>query len=317
MPRSRRKTVTTTKTGLEITSSHCRRCMNDLPPAKFYTAVDFDLDKNGLLSICRDCIGEMFDLTLSVEHSIEKTVLVICRKLNIKFSQEAINSTIAHMDTLKERGTKDTPFMGIYFSKLHATNRTSNRMGDASLDLTYQDAVQITVSNNNPLHDDEFEEARDLKMFWGTEDKQDIEFLENELASFKQTHRADTYAEIVLLKEVCYKLLEINKSRRSNTSTDSSLKQLMDVMKNLAISPNQANAASAGKGADCFGVWLKEISELRPEEWYEDQSIYKDVDNIEEYNERIFISSMRAFTTGNREFTIEGGEIVDDDAEGE
>lgn len=314
MPTSRRKKTMITKTGVEISEAYCRRCMKTLPTSNFYEAVDLDLDKNGIFSICKECVNQMYDLAFETDHSIEWAVLKTCRRINLKYSPEAINATVAHIKTMNEKG-KESSFFGIYISKLRMVNRTSRDIGSVG-DLTYQEVTQV-VSSGNKLDDDDFEEAKSLKIFWGTDDEKDIQFLENELANFKQTHRADTYAEVVLLKEVCYKLLEIHKSRQSKGSTDSSLKQLMEVMKNLAISPRDANAASAGKGADCFGVWLKEISEMRPEEWYEDKSIYKDVDNIEDYNQRIFVSSMRAFTSGNREFTIDGGEIVEDESEGE
>ena len=86
-------------------------------------------------------------------------------------------------------------------------------------------------------------------------------------------------------------------------------------MKNLAISPNMANAVSEGKSMDAFGVWVKDIENLSPAEWYKDKQLFKDVDNLQEYGEIFITRPLRNFITGSRDFTLELENTVEDEIE--
>jgi hypothetical protein len=314
MPRSRRiKNQVTTNTGMEVTESFCRVCMKMLPARMFYPTFDPDIDRNGLMSICRESINEMFEKFLqSANGSFQKATLRMCQILNIKYDESAID---AAMRQIESKGYDNSKFFGLYKAKLVVTNRSSVTESASDLDLTYQNPVSIVV-HQEKLKDGEFEGSDELKKFWGVDDKSDIEFLENEFANFKRSHKADTYSEIVLLKEVCFKLLEIHQDRKMGSLKDSSLKSLQEIMKSLAISPNMANAASGGKSQDSFGMWIKDIENLTPAEWIKDKSISRDVDDIEAYGEKFITSPLRALVTGSREFTLDGSE-ESDDSEGE
>lgn len=304
-----------TKTGVEVNVNHCRKCQRDRSPLKFYDATDIYLDTNGLFSVCIDCINEIFDTIYANEKSIEVTILKMCRMFNLAYVPEAIETTKHQLETRKETRNKEDSFFGTYKAKVKVTLRAG--VHDNDVDMTYKEVTSIIAKKDNIITDDDVDNSQELVAFWGTDDKDDIAFLENQFSNFKQTHKADTYAEVILLKEVCYKILEIDKSRKQNKSIDSSLKSLQEVMKSLAISPNISNASS-GKSIDSFGVWIKEIESLTPAEWIEDKSIFRDVDNIEEYTEKFITSPLRSFVTGNKEFDFDEGDetssiTVDDD----
>ena len=312
MPKTRR--IKSLNVGESIPANHgyCRRCMHIKLAVEFFSAIDLELDKNGLMSVCKSCIDEMYGLILNSENgSVQKTILKLCKTLNIRYEESAITAAMRQIETNKSDPTK---VMGLYKAKLKVILRENPT--DNFVDLTYQDSPNI-ILNQEIINDEDFEDARDLKSFWNTDNKEDIEFLENEFSGFKKTHKADTYAEITLLKEVCYKLLDMSKDRKGGKSTDSSLKQLMEVMKNLAISPNMTNVAGGGKSLDAFGLWIKDIENLTPAEWIEDKSIYKDVDDIEAYGEKFITSPLRAFVTNSREFSIDDSEVSDDEVEPE
>lgn len=75
-------------------------------------------------------------------------------------------------------------------------------------------------------------------------------------------------------------------------------------MKSLAISPNMANASTASKSTETFGLWIKDIEELEPAEWHQDNTIYKDMDNLDFYFQNYFVRPIRNFITGSRDFNI-------------
>jgi len=72
-------------------------------------------------------------------------------------------------------------------------------------------------------------------------------------------------------------------------------------MKNSALTPATQNIANSGRNADTFGNWIKDIENLSPAEWYEDQLKFRDMDGLEEDRENIK-RSIGNFITGSRDF---------------
>lgn len=301
--RSKRKPIVT-KTGIEVDDIYCRKCMRVRPASKFYDATDTILDSNGKFSVCIDCVSLIYTGFLGTS-TIEQAIYKTCKILNVVYAPDAIESAFAQIETAKSNGKVINPneFFGVYKSKIKNVLRYGVK--DSTVELTFSEPVSSDVRIVQKEHEVSAEDMEYLFDFWGTRSIDDVQFLEREFAKFKTTHKADTYAEIVLLKEVCYILLKIRQARTENRPTDTHLKALQEVMKNLAISPNLANAASAGKQADSFGAWIKEIENTSPAEWIKDKSIFKDLDNIEEYAEKFITAPIRAFISGNKDFDLD------------
>lgn len=282
---------------------YCRKCQQIKREVEFFKAVDETLDSNGYFSVCKTCIDALYNKVLKVEHgSVQKATLHLCRKLNVQFNEQAISSALQQIET---RGWSEEKFFGVYRAKLLAVGKS---MPNTPLNLEYEDNPVVNIPETK-LEDDTVE-IKDLKLFWGTDVKEDLEFLEMNFSKFKQSHTKDgTHAELVLFKEVCYKMLEIDQERKlKGKSSDASTKQLMEIMKNLAISPSMTSAAGSGKNIDTFGMWIKDIESMRPAEWVEDKSVYRDVDDIEAYGEKFITSPLRSLVTGSREFSLDEGE---------
>jgi len=316
MSKSRQLREPIDKKDFEIPDDHnyCRKCRKIRLNDNFGKAVDLELDSGGRLSFCKDCVDLMYEKILMVENgSIQRTVLRLCKKLNIRYDERAIESAITHIQSKKSNPLK---LFGLYRAKLLVILRDS--VNDTSVDLSYQydDGVFIK-KEENILSDNAFEEAKDLKKFWRIEDKDELEFLENEFSNFKKTHKADTHAEIILLKEICYKLLDMDKDRKTGKSTDASLKQLMSVMEKSLISPNMVSAANSGENLDTFGAWIADIEKEEPAQWLENEGheLYKDVDNIEDYFQKYFVRPLRNFILQAKDWNIDDEGLDDDDGD--
>jgi hypothetical protein len=309
MPRSRRKNERVTKTGISITESWCRHCMKMRPSRDFYEAVDGGLvDKNGLFSICKDSINELFDTLLASEKSYEKSTLKLCRILNLRYEESAVQAALKQLETYKERGTEGK-FFGLYKSKLHAVLKTTQRM-ESGIDLQYTEVTSINITGKNTLADfDESEIERDVIAFWGDGyETEDYEWLEKTLDEWKRTHKSDTMAEETLLKEIVFKQFEIRKARKDGTSTAALVKELQDLMKTASIDPAKASLANVGKAQENFSSFIKMIEENEPASYYsdEDKHLFKDFDNIGEYFYKYVTRPLKNFITGSRDFNIEG-----------
>lgn len=301
MPRSRQKKVVLESTGdLPYGKGYCRKCQKIKIESDFYKATDVELDKNGKMSICKDCINDLYVSTLKSENnSIQKSILRLCRMLNVKYDESAIDNAIGLM---KSKQADETKLFGYYRLSLLTTNRTS--VSDTTVDLTYRDNPIINLNSVAPS---EFEVSEYVKDFWGAGyTTEEYRWLEKTLDEWKKTHKCDTKAEEILFREIVFKQFEIEKARENNSSTASLVKELQDIMKTAAVDPAKANIAGAGKSQDTFGMFIKAIEETEPAELFgEEREAFKDFQGIEKYFEKYVTRPLKNFITMSRDFNLD------------
>lgn len=312
---SKRKVKTTiSRTNVAVEKVYCRRCMKSKKPVDFFSAVDNEIDKNGYMSICKQCCNEIYNSCYRVERDISRAILRTCRKINLKFDETTLNSALLQIKTLSESGKISENIIGIYKSKLLVNNKHNfSDEGDSSdFDLTFSE-----IRINSPLVNllEETEENVDLKQFWGENlDFDDYQFLERELSEWKRTHKCDTKAEETLLKEICYKVLEIRKRREENSgATPTNLtKELQDLMKTANLDPAKVSMANSGKSRDTFSSFVKIIEENEPAEYYKDKNMFKDFDNLDFYFKKYVTRPLKNFITLSRDFNVSTEDDVDE-----
>ena len=164
----------------------------------------------------------------------------------------------------------------------------------------------------NPLTDEDY--AEELEMFWGKNlDRDDYKFLERELDDWKKTHKSDTKAELTLLKEICFKQLEIYKKRREGNSPAGLVKELQELMRTANVDPAKASLAASGKNLDTFSSFVEILERNEPADVYKDKKLFKDYDNIDYYFKKYVTRPLKNFITGSRDFSIEQEDDADDD----
>jgi len=302
-----------TKAGVEISSCYCRKCMKNLPVKNFYDAVDlFMIDANGKMSVCKACIQLLYDENYKQLQSLEKTLHKLCIMLNVRYSNEAVEATRAHINTLIEKGKTPRSIFGLYKAKLVATNKSM----DKSIE-EYEGYEDVgVIFEEKEIEIDEIPIPENVKVFWGKDlPNKSILYLEEEYKNFRTTHKADTYAEIVLLKQVCYTLLEIKNLRENEEETEKLVKELQSLMKNLAISPNAIKSGGGGKSEEAFGLWIEDIEKNEPAQWLLSDprgDIYRDVANTDKYFKDYIVRPLKNFILQSRDFNINESEDEDE-----
>jgi len=294
---------------------YCRKCTKMLPKGDFYDSVDLGfIDTNGKLSVCKSCIQELYDNLFTETQSIEKTIHKLCVSLNIKFSNEAVSATKSHIETMLANGITVNAVFGIYKQKLVSTQKSMDK--SIQEDNTYADIGTIYVSPET-INTKEIPIPQEVQAFWGKDvTREDIEFLEGQYANFKGTHKADTYAEITLLKQVCFTLLDIKNARAAGDSTEKLVKELREVMGSLAIAPDAAKKAGTGKETESFGLWIQDLERYEPAEWLSSDprgDMYRDVGNVEEYFQKYIVRPLKNFILGSKDFNIDEEDSEDAD----
>jgi hypothetical protein len=284
---------------------YCRKCQKTMDLSKFYPTTNLFLDSNGYLSICKECSNNIYDHYFSIYGNMEQALQLTCQDLDVRFSKETVKQVQSQVDKLLSQGKKASAIFGFYKSKLGSTGKNNEGLDS----FRYKDSDFVDkkeLATFNPINnDDEDEIDEDLEIFWGKGFAiDDLIFLESELTNWKKTHKCDNQAEITLLKEICIKILIIRNKRALGENTSSDLKELQDLMKTASVDPAKANAASAGKSLDSFGIWVKDIEQLRPAEWYEQQEKYKDMDGFVPYIKNYIVRPIENFLTGVRNFVV-------------
>jgi len=300
----RLKKTVKSKTGVEVETIYCRRCMEMKKPNNFYSSVD-DLDSNGYFSICKSCCDSIYNSYYNVEHDMAKAMLRTCRKINLRFDEGALEATIIHIKTAMDSGRNYSNILGLYKGKLSVSLKSNFSDRGEYLDLTFTEPT-ISLPPTEPL--DDSEESFDLKQYWGENlNFDDYVFLEKEMAEWKKTHKCDTKAEETLLKEICHKQLEIRKKREESKGNSPAVlvKELQQLMVTAAIDPSKTATIGAGKSQDAFSSFIKIIEEKEPADFYKDKELFKDYDKLDFYFRKYVTRPLKNFITQSRDFNVE------------
>jgi hypothetical protein len=279
---------------------YCRKCQRTISLDKFYDATNAVLDANGKMSICSDCCNGLFDDYFKIYNNFEVALQLTCQDLDVRLSKEAIKQVQSQLETAMTKGKNIDKVFGTYKSKLSSTGKKNSGMQS----FRYKDSDYL-IDDKEIFIDENIDE--DFLLFWGKgfDDIDDYIFLETELSNWKKTHKCDNQAELTLLREICIKILEIRKARENKDSVGNLQKELQDLMKTASVDPAKANAASAGKSHDAFGIWVKDIEQFRPAEWFDQQEKYKDMDGFIPYIKNYIVRPIENFLTGVRNFLVD------------
>ena len=277
---------------------YCRICQKTLPASSFYEATNPMIDKNGLMSVCRDHCNQIFDTYNSIHNNIDIALKLTCRDLDVRYSEEALKQAQSHVESLMSKGKKADKLFGYYKSKLGSTGKNNEKLES----FRFKDSEFENIINDQVEEDIDDE----LVLFWGRgfDSIDDYIFLETELSNWKKTHKCDNQAEVTLLKEICIKILIIRNKRAEGETVSQDVKELQDLFKTASVDPAKANVASAGKSHDAWGLFVKDIEQFRPAEWHDKQEKYKDMDGFIPYIKNYIIRPIKNFVTGNRDFQI-------------
>ena len=296
----------TTKTGYKIKESWCRKCSSMRPASDFYNAMDLGfVDTNGLLSVCKSCINNMYSDLHSKTNSMEQSIHRLCIALNVRYSNDAMSATKTQVQTMIDAGKNVNAIFGIYCSKLIATNKSIDK--SIQLDNSYEDVGVIFTSED--INTPDIAIPQEVIERWGDEwSREEIKFLESEYVKFGKSYNTEDHAQVSLLKQVCYTLLELKNARIANDDTKDLTKSLQDIMKSLKIAPSSKGKDGEGSDTELLGLWIKDIETKEPAQWLKTDprgDMYRDVADVEGYFQKFIVRPIKNFITQSKDFNIE------------
>ena len=235
------------------------------------------------------------------------------------------NKTVNMDGLLKVLELLDKPYIQEEYIKVLNKGKGVFDLGEYSKDITFcypkyrykdSDMFQKKEINNDKtkkINQINKDKIKQLQLFWGNGFTYDeYMFLENELEGWKATHKYNDRADLILLKEICLQILTVRIKRESKEDTSKALKDLQDLMKTASVDPAKSNSNDLNKSGEALGVWIKDIEQYRPGEWYDQQEKYKDMDGFIAYIKNYIIRPIKNFIAGSRDFKILTEKNIDD-----
>lgn len=319
----------------------CRYCTNTKDSKKFYKSYDF-LDTDGKMSICIDCCTYLFNYFYSIHSRMDIAIYEVCKCTNVRFDLKAYSALVQSLEKNNMQATIDaingggdneptteldeiavntkTSVFGKYIAIL--TRIYSNKDEEMYFDLYKSDRPEgyEDRTTDKPMKD-VIENAytkhmNALEKKWGSGwSDDDYAFLEEEYNGWAKTKDVDEKSVDVLIKEICLQQLSIRQKRNDGqTPTKADMETLTGLMDKAAITPDKLKEASSQKTMQAWGNWVKDIEQMSPAEWVENQKLFKDVEGIEGYVDRHFGRALKNYIGMQRDFRVVAARMEDEDA---
>lgn len=278
----------------------CLRCGEDRAGSSHnYYSSSSDLSYEGKIPICRKCIDELYNYYLEQYDDERVALFYLCRKLDIAFISSGCDSAIKQTED-NER-FKDTPIYKIYIGLVNGGTKKYVGAVEGGFDVGEQ--TPYPKENN-----DEIDDIDGLMYRWGSGyDNNDYDFLERRYSELTSATPAEYESDVILFKQICQMELDIRNARESgaNATTITKLtKELRDLMGAANIRSTDIKQSNAGYLADSYGMWIKEIEETEPAEYFDKRPLFEDFDSITLYFKNHVFRPLKNLLVGSRDFDI-------------
>jgi len=268
-------------------SKRCNKEKGTLPIGEFYSASDNVFYKNGRFNICKNCLKQYVYLNGEINISHFKNIL---RIYDIPFFKKEWESAVEDKNET----------IGVYFKNIFLNHKQQNWLDGDLLDSNDVDIV------NDGNYD------KELIQRWGYGfSNAELEWLEHDYHEWTTHHDCEKLSIQRLVQMICIKELEIRNARQSGKPTDKLEKSLRELMNDTNLTPKTMSAVNETDSSKIYGVWIKDIEQNKPAEFFKDKKIYHDFDGIEDYFNRFILRPMKNLLTGSRDFDKEF--MIEDD----
>jgi hypothetical protein len=226
----------------------CRKCLKVQSDTNYYEAVSL-LDSNGKMSICKKCIGEIYDDFFKRFNDVITTIYMVCQMVDVKFSLQAIEGLKAHMLKSIEKGVELKSIFGTYKSKISSTCKNN---GATELDFSHSDKLD---NESDEVKIDEYEfDNDDLKLKWGDYPHDTLIRFERKYEFLKNNYNEKTSMHTeAIYKYVRYSVLEETANELKDTGSAKIYNDLANKAATAAkINPSQLSKADLMDGLNSF-----------------------------------------------------------------
>lgn len=267
------------------TKSICTMCGSDKAQMHYYKSNSEIYRYNGRITVCKDCVNELYEKYLKELKSDVKAMYKLAMKIDIYFDMKLF-------ETSKEKHEDANMTLPIYYlSKVGLIQYKGKTFSDSDMiDIWSKDKAQIHIESKK----EESKVTQEMIKRWGRDrSEEDYLYLEEkyeELISVydhKMPTQRWSYETIVKTKLEAEKALE----REDYIMYDKLTDRVQKLMNDSNIKPIQQDN-SDDIDANLPGKWAKIIQEKQPIP--EAEGVFKDVDGIAKMFDNQFVRTMKS-----------------------
>lgn len=276
----------------------CTMCgeVKPVTVANFYKSYSilFKNNYDNRMCWCKDCVlGYVSELNNNIYHNEYKSLQEVCNLMDIYYNADLYSSL---RDSAKEKGD-DTPQYNIYIQKVNSLPQYRGKVFSDSEELSENIKVELEEIEIND---------KELSKRWGKSwSREDLQWLEENYTEWLTHNDCEKLSVQRLVQMICIKELEIRQTREMGKPTDKLEKSLMELMNSSNLTPRTMSAMNETDSTKVFGMWLKDIEQYKPAEYFEDKKLYFDFDGILEYFNKFILRPMKNLLVGTRDFDKE------------
>lgn len=271
-------------------SPKCKKASGLLDEKDFYSTANEEFFHNKKLPICKHCLKKFVYEDKKINLDKFKNILQI---YDIPFYEKEWNASL--------NGSKEV--LGSYMRIVYLNYKDKHwKDGDITDKKLIYDESDIGKLSE-----------RELLNKWGSGFSLDeLQWLENNYYNWTTNTDCKKFNIQKLVKLICIKELDIRIARQNGKPTDKLEKSLLELMNNSNLTPKTMSAMNETDSAKRYGMWLADIEQNDPAEYFRDKSIYEDFDGIKGYFDRFVLRPLKNLLTNTREFdhefNVEDGE---------
>ena len=270
---------------------------------------------NSYINVCRDCLeNEYKELVDLFSGSEEKAIEFLCQKYDWYFSEKALAASRKISD--------DRSRMLTYLQKKNLEKGKSEYVEG----ITYIDTIReralmgqntITQTTNRLAETgNEGNVSQASKARWGEGIFTDQEYRDLD-AHYKMLKTANPNCDSnqeIFIKDLCYsKIMQMRAVKNNDEDKFMKLtKSYAETFKSAGLKTITENEVNDD---DCWGKWVSMVGKYTPEEYYKDDTTYKDFDGIGKIFERFILRPLKNLMTGTTdrdpEYSVKDGDSDD------
>lgn len=263
----------------------------------------FEGNPEGRMCWCKNCINELYKNIFKECKSETKAIYEVCQRIDAYFYRGLIDTMKQKIEN--EELSKET-CCGWYLGKVTSlpafakkTFRDSDPLED--IEVIQNEANVVTTE-------------KQLIKKWGDKySLEDLVFLEEHYAEWEE--RIDTSKLQVqkLIIRICTAELQLTKVEPGSAREEAIERRLMGLMDKANLTPKSMSKLDGGDSNKVYGVWIRDIEQTRPAEYFQDKKLYEDYDGLLEYFNRFILRPLKNLLLGTREFDFEFNLEKDDE----
>lgn len=259
------------------------------------------------LPICRKCLDKLFEhYTEAYGNDEDAAIRRICEKFDIYYNVSLLSAS--------RKITKNRSRIHTYISRANLTQYAGK-----TYDTTLDEERGIVISSIEELDEQKKDGNSSITKTaverWGIGifSTEDYSMLEEHYKTLKKANPNCDSNQEIFIKSLCHLNLLMMKSLKEN-NLDGYAKANEQYSRTFTKAGLKTVVETDKNADDCWGVFMEQVSQYTPEEYYKDKKLYADFDGIGQTFERFVLRPLKnlLLKTNERDPEYNVEDVVDE-----